>query len=199
MTKKGIDDKKRPNIDTSSASGIAHLLLLFLWVLLKKSLRALLKFIILFFFYIYKGIKWLVSWWKDGDTKAKREILWTKIKRLSRFIFKWICKGIAAIVFGIIWASKNTFNGLLHLRTTIAYLARRIHEGFTKLRQKDFKAIIRAKSETIKQSLTEFVSEENKTTNENTESEEDLLRELNENKKGNNAFENAVERFTKYL
>ena len=199
MTEEEISKRKKPNIDTSSASGIAHLLLLFLWVLLKKFLRFILKCIILFFYNIYKGTKWFISWWKDGDTKAKREILWTRIKHLSRLIFKWICKGIAVIVFGIIWALKKTVHGLLHLRTTIAYLARRIHEGFTKLRQKDFRAIIKAKSETMKQSLAEFVSEEDKTVNENTESEEELLREMNENKKGNNAFENAVERFTKYL
>lgn|GEM_PF-3581089 len=199
MTEEEISKREKPNIDTSSASGIAHLLLLFLWVLFKKSLRFILKCIILFFYNIYKGIKWLVSWWKDGDTRAKREILWKRTKKVCKKIGKWIAQGVVLFGVGILWVLKKTIHGLLHLRTTIAYLARRIHEGFTKLRQKDFKAIIRAKSETIKQSLTEFVSEENKTTNENTESEEDLLRELKENKKENNAFENAVERFTKYL
>ena len=199
MTEQGTGKKKMPDIDTSSASGIARLLLLFLWVLLKKSLRFLLKCIILFFFYIYKGIKWLISWWKDGDTRAKREILWKHIKKVGKKVGRWIVKGVVLFGVGLLWVLKKTIHGVLHLKTTLTRLCKYIGEWIKRMRQKDFKAIIRAKNESLKKSLTEFVTEDDKTTDEGAESEEELLREMNANKRGNNAFENAVERFTKYL
>lgn len=199
MVKSDNNTSKKPKFDTSSASGIVQLLLLFLWVLIKKTLRLLLKITILFFYYIYKGIKRFIAWWQDGDTKEKRKELWQIIKDASIKIGKWIAIGSIILWKGIIWTIKKTGHGLLHLRSTLIFIGKAIVAWIKKMREKDYRTIIREKNAKMKQSITEFVTETDDDIDENGESEEELLREMNEKKKGNNAFDNAVERFTKYL
>lgn len=190
---------KKPKFDTSSASGIAKLLMLFMWVLIKKTLRLILKLIILFFYNIYKGVKRFIIWWQDGDTQAKRTEIWKAIKKACIKLCGWIAIGAIILWRTFVWMIKKIGHGIIHLRSTIIYISKCIASWFRKIREKDFKAIFRENCAKMKKALADFVTEKDEETGENKESEEELLREMIAKKRSNNAFENAIERFTRYL
>ena len=191
-----MDENKKIAFDTSSAAGIAKLLLLFLWVLLKKLLKFILKCIVLFFYKLYKLCKWCAEWWTDGNTKAKRAELWQQTKLAGAFIWKWTCIVCVIIYKGIILFAKAILNCIIHMRTTAARAWNAIKNWYRIIRATDFKAIIQEKKTSMAQSITEFVKEDSE---DGGQSEEELLRELKLSKKKNNKVENAVEKLTKYL
>ncbi len=195
-TEDGLKGKNA--FDTSNASGIAKLLLLFLWVLLKKLLKFLLKCVILFFYKLYKGTKWCISWWTDDDTKEKRAELYTGIKKISLQFWKWTRVVAALLASGVMLFFKVLVNGIIHTRTTLKRCLATIKRWLIIAKETDYKTIFREKKAFMAKSINDFVSEKND--EEDKQTEEELLRELEQQtKKKNNAFEDAMEKLTKYL
>lgn len=193
----GDESTKNKVIDTSNASGIAKLLLVFVWVLLKKTLKIILKCIILLLYKIYKGFKWCIGWWTGDDTRAKRKELYALIKKGALYLFKWICVGGVLIYNAIIWLAKTFISGIIHLRTTAKLTWAAIKKLYRKFKDTDFKAVFQEKKSSMARSINNFVTE--KEDEEAKQSEEELLKELEQSKRGNNAFEDTIEKLTRYL
>jgi len=183
----------RPSRSRGKERGIAVLILLVLWVVLKKTLRLILKYILLFFIYIYRGIKYFISWWTDGNTKQKRAELWVSIKKALSVLWKLTKIAATHTWTFIVWVAIQTFHGLIHLRTTLIKLGKAIKIGYKRFRATDFKGMAKEKNAQFRRTLTDLTTE-----TDNETDEEELLKEMEANKK-NSFTEKWTNKINKYI
>lgn len=144
----------KPHQDKSTGQllkEILQLFLLFLWAVVQKGFKKLIKALALLLYWTMRGIELLVEFWNSNDTQEKKRKLieackrgwhnakvwtikalafawkWTKIGAIAAW--QWTVKAFKALVAGSIWLAHATVELIIHMKPTIIKMAKATKNG----------------------------------------------------------------------